>query len=126
MRVGLSSGLPRRVCPISWSGESPIRRILWMQTALNHSDGVAMFCSRSALASVAVAMAAIAAALVINGGALRPHPADLTAPDTPTPQAPWLFNGDYSTGDFSQWPLMATKFYGTPTRMLPGSGYIPA
>ena len=36
-----------------------------------------------------------------------------------------LFVGDYSTGDFSQWPLMATRFYGKPAKMLAGSNYTP-
>lgn len=35
-----------------------------------------------------------------------------------------LFVGDYATGDFSQWPLMATRFYGSPTGMLPGKDYV--
>lgn len=44
----------------------------------------------------------------------------------PTAKASTLiFVGDYGTGDFSQWPLMATKFYGTATNMLPGRSYTP-
>ncbi|WP_418602704.1 heparin lyase I family protein [Mycolicibacterium sp. SCSIO 43805] len=42
---------------------------------------------------------------------------------SPANAARTLFIGDYSTGDFSQWPLMATKFYGGPTNMLPGASY---
>jgi hypothetical protein len=51
----------------------------------------------------------------------------VAAPVVPTANSTQtLFVGDYSTGDFSQWPLMATKFYGSPTNMLPGAEYVPA
>jgi Polysaccharide lyase len=84
-----------------------------------------MFRLRPALASVVVT--AIAAAVAITVALLLP-PTLREAPAIPTPPAPPgpLFIGDYSTGDFSQWPFMATRFYGSPSELLPGSGYIPA
>ena len=69
-----------------------------MQTALTQFDGVAMFRLSLALASVAVT--AVAAAVVITAPITRV--AEAAAP---------LFVGDYSTGDFSQWPDVQNKRY---------------
>lgn len=79
---------------------------------------------RWSLAARSVAITAIATAVVITGCAPAVGHGDT---DAPAPAAPpgRLFTGDFSTGDFSQWPLMATKYYGTPEQLLPGSGYTP-
>ena len=67
-----------------------------------------MFCLRSALASLAVVV--IAAAGVIGG------------PVTPAVEAAGpLFVGDYSTGDFSQWPTVQNVSY----LGGPGVDYVP-
>jgi hypothetical protein len=69
-----------------------------VQTALTQFDGVAMSRLPRALASVAVT--AVVAAVVI------------TAPVTPVAEAAaTLFVGDYSTGDFSQWPSVQNRGY---------------
>ncbi len=50
-----------------------------------------------------------------------------TMPTTPTPTSPTskpaarLFNGDYSTGNFTQWPVVQTRYYNST-----GSSYAPA
>jgi hypothetical protein len=80
---------------------------LWVQTALNQFDGVAMFRLPRALASVAVT--AVAAAVVI------------AVPVTPVAEAAaTLFVGDYSTGDFSQWDSVQNRGYnGDAVRYVP-------
>jgi hypothetical protein len=79
--------------------------------------------TRWGLVARSAAITAIATAVVITGCAPTGHgETDALTPTAPTGR---LFTGDYSTGDFSQWPLMATKYYGTPEQLLPGSGYHP-
>lgn len=76
-------------------------------------------------AARAVAVTAIAAAVVITACAPAVGHGEPDAPAAIPPPGR-MFTGDFSTGDFSQWPLMATKYYGTPEQLLPGSGYTPA
>jgi hypothetical protein len=64
---------------------------------LTQVDGVSMFRLRPAPASIAVS--AIVAAAVI------------TVPVTPVAKAQRLFTGDYSTGNFSQWPSVQNIGY---------------
>ena len=79
---------------------------------------------RWSFAARSVAITAIATAVVITGCAPAVGHGDA---DAPAPAAPpgRLFTGDFSTGDFSQWPLMATKYYGTPERAAPRFGLHP-
>jgi hypothetical protein len=69
-----------------------------------------MFRLRIALASVAVtALIAVAAAVGINGSVKR---VEAAGP---------FWTGDYSTGDFSQWPSVQNKRYNGP-----GRDYVPS
>jgi hypothetical protein len=85
---------------------------MWVQTRAHPFDGVAMFRLVRLLTSVAVS--AIAAAVVIILTAALLPPVGVRWPVIPTPPAGRLFTGDYSTGDFSQWPAISTKFWNEP------------
>ena len=70
-----------------------------------------MFRLRPAARSVAVI--AIAAALVVIACAPAEGQGEPSTPAAAQPPGR-LFTGDYSTGDFSQWPDISTKFWNDP------------